>query len=148
MEATERLILPELDTCKASIFNCFQLFIIMMGKTSWLQGNQYREVNPEGCNLVLGTGITCSQKFNWKYISLARAPTRKKMSRCPLKGTGLVIFRFPDAAFQYFQQPGGTRVSKRLFQIKYAGVYKWPPNYLNWALILQNRCAFNSTIKW
>lgn len=77
-----------------------------------------------------------AKKFNWKCIRLVRAPIRKKMSRCPPKETRLVIFRFPLQLLNILNSLRGTWVSKRLFQIKDAGVWKWPPNCLNWALIL------------
>lgn len=95
-------ILPKPDMCKMSIYNCLQLFIITR-QTSWLQGNQYREVNPEGYKLVLVMKATQCLRFDWKFINLIRVPARKEMSRCPPKETRLVIFRFPDAAAQYSQ---------------------------------------------
>lgn len=98
-------ILPKPDTCKASIFNCLQLFIIRR-KISWPGGSQYREVNPEACSRVLGKRITQCRSFDWKFIRQVRAPAKKKqMSRCPPKETRLVIFRFPDVAARYSQQP-------------------------------------------
>lgn len=49
---------------------------------------------------------------------------------------GLLSFDFLMQLLNILNSLGGTQVSKRLFQIKYAGVWKWPPNCLNWALIL------------
>ena len=74
-------------------------------KTSWPRGSQYRELNPEACNQVLGTRVTWFGKFSWKCIRQVRAPARKEMSRCPPKETRLIIFPFPYAVAQYSQQP-------------------------------------------
>lgn len=116
---------------------------------------------------LLGSKATSTEKWtrkaatwSWEQESLAAKNSTGNVSawlelqqgkRCQgahWRELGLLSFDFLMQLFNIFNSLGGTWVSKSLFQIKCAGVYKWPPNCLNWALILQNRCAFNSTIKW
>lgn len=73
-----------------------------MARRKPVQRSEPRSLQP---GLKEQESLTRCRSFDWKFIRQVRAPAKQEMSRCPPKETRLVIFRFPDVAARYSQQP-------------------------------------------